>query len=328
MAHSTRTVPIIIASVIAVTLMAGAYVLSGPIPFINTVTAESSEALLRAYAAKDTDADGLQDWQESLYGTDPLNPTSFRADIQDGEAANQGLLTPKSLETPDDDGEFPGTAAAPSSLTERFAQKFLAQYLSTRGANPPTEQEMLAFVEDAIKELTAEATAKNTFDSRDIRTATGADLATYVAAVENAIEQNAADTGASELDHVERYIEDNDAAASRRMKEISAGYAAIGEALIKLSVPAEMAQSHLALANAFMGLSRATEDLSTISTDPILALLGFGVHRTYSNALVDALSAQDSVFRSAGLSLTPGTAGEEYVKGAAAATALRASQQP
>ena len=73
--HATRTVPIIVASVVAAALIAVAFVASGPIPFLGSfkiADAATSAELLKAYATKDADQDGLPDWQEALYGTDPL----------------------------------------------------------------------------------------------------------------------------------------------------------------------------------------------------------------------------------------------------------------
>src|SRR3989344_3578766 len=61
-------------------------------PVASPVSAESTAELLKAYAAKDTDGDGLPDWQEALYGTDPTNPRSVQASMTDAEAVAKGLV--------------------------------------------------------------------------------------------------------------------------------------------------------------------------------------------------------------------------------------------
>ena len=74
-------------------LIVTAYGMSGPLPFhTSTAGAESTHDLLVSYASKDTDNDGLPDWQESLYGTDPNNAHSVNATVTDGEAVTQGLV--------------------------------------------------------------------------------------------------------------------------------------------------------------------------------------------------------------------------------------------
>ncbi|MDP3402478.1 MAG: thrombospondin type 3 repeat-containing protein, partial [bacterium] len=132
MAHSTRTLRIAAASLLAVLMVGGTYLSTGPNPFFGLtriVGAQSSEELLREYAAKDSDSDGLPDWQEALYGTDPFNPESFRVGILDGEAVAQGLIEPRvtvrAEKEPTNLDSIPGTVAAPSSLTDRFSQTLL-----------------------------------------------------------------------------------------------------------------------------------------------------------------------------------------------------------
>ena len=67
---STKAGSITIAVAFAVIVITGAWFLSKP-GGASLANAESTEALLKSYAIQDTDGDGLPDWEESLYGTDP-----------------------------------------------------------------------------------------------------------------------------------------------------------------------------------------------------------------------------------------------------------------
>ena len=311
---------------VALALMGGAYALSGPIPFIDTVTAESSEALLRAYAAKDSDADGLQDWQETLYGTDPENPTSFRADLKDGEAANQGLLTPRSFESTNETStDFPSAAAAPSSLTERFAQKFLAQYLTTRGANPPTEEEMLSFIKEAVAELQATRAATTAFTSSEVMISNST-LESYASAAERAMRQNAVPADKTDLDYFALALEKDDAASLAKLKSISGGYAAVAAGLMEVNVPQDAAAAHLGLCNALMRMSVATDDLAALTDDPIRALLGIGGYQQYEAELANAYARMHEVLAAGGAVIPEGTEGYAFMK--AAEGAARVLSQP
>ena len=66
MAFSKKTISILSSIALSVLLIIGAYGLSSLSSLIGIADAGSTDALLKAYAEKDTDSDGLFDWQESL----------------------------------------------------------------------------------------------------------------------------------------------------------------------------------------------------------------------------------------------------------------------
>jgi len=317
MAHSARTLRIIAASFIALLMVGGAYVFSGPVPFLNAniAGAQSSAELLREYAAKDTDTDGLPDWQEALYGTDPSNPESFQAGIKDGEAVAQGLIEPKVMvaapEEPTDPSSVPGTPAAPNSLTDRFAQSLLRQYLLNRSDTPPTDDQIVSFVEAAITDLSSEAVSADTFSAKDIRSSgtSGREaVIAYAAQVDSAFVSNTVATEKNELYYFSDALGD-DAAALRKVKEISDAYADIAQALIAIPAPAEMRQAHLALANALMHMSEVTGDMAALKDDPLRALLGIGFYEAHVDRMASALSNMDGVFSALQVDIPAGAPG-------------------
>lgn len=316
MAYSTRTVPIIIASVVAILLVAGAYVLSGPIPLIDRVTAESSEELLRAYAVKDTDSDGLTDWQEELYGTDPANPTSFRADLLDGEAARQELLTPKSLVREQEDltEDLPGTDPAADSLTEAFSKKFLAQYLSTRGTVPPTEAELIAFVEDAMTDLVREAAAHPQYSVQDAQVTANdvQEYRTYAANAAAALSGNAVSADKEDLAYFAAAVNGGDTASLKKLEKLSGAYTTIAAALFAVEVPRDMRTSHVAAVNAFDGLGTATAHLAELEDDPILAMLGIAEYQRYRTDLINAFVLLNKGFVASGITISETEPGYAY----------------
>ncbi|HEX2792768.1 MAG TPA: thrombospondin type 3 repeat-containing protein [Candidatus Paceibacterota bacterium] len=314
MAHSTRTVPIVIASVIAVLLVGGAYVLSGPIPFINTVGAESTEELLKAYAAKDTDGDGLPDWQEALYGTDPENPQSFQAGMTDGEAVAQGLLTPQPVATAAEEvsDDFPGTDAAPGSLTDQFAKRFFENYLLTRGGTPPSEEQMLSFVQSAVNEISRSALYADAYSSRDMRiSANGgkAGLGAYAAASERAFAENTVPADKDALSYFSDAIEGGDTEAYAQLQSMSDAYKGIASAMVEVPVPVETAATHLRIVNSLMHMSRTLADMAAMPTDPLRAMVGIGAYDERSKEMIRAFAALGEDFRLAGVSLSEGEEG-------------------
>lgn len=311
-------------------MVAGSYVLSGPTSWFdaNRAEAESSAELLREYAAKDTDRDSLPDWQESLYGTDPEDPESFQAGIKDGDAVAQGLIQPKvtvaASPDPIDPNSIPGTIAAPSSLTDRFAQAFLTQYLSSRDSDtPPTSAEIVAFVEAGIADLSATAAPSDTFTAADVRgssTGGAAVLTVYAGQVETAFAANTTPANKNELEYFADALR-GDTSALPKIADISEAYADIATALIRISVPTEARQAHLAIANALMHMSEVSEDMAAMDEDPLRALMGIGLYEDEAAELIAAFKNLDGVFKAQQVSIPEGQSGYFIVKTAGDAAA-------
>ena len=88
---STKAGSITIALAFAVIVITGAWFLSKP-GGASLANAESTEALLKSYAIQDTDGDGLPDWEESLYGTDPKKADTDGDGVNDAQAVKEGLV--------------------------------------------------------------------------------------------------------------------------------------------------------------------------------------------------------------------------------------------
>lgn len=325
MAHSARTIRIVSAALLAVLMVGAAYAFSGPTPWGRVVEAQSAEELLKAYAAKDTDTDGLPDWQEALYGTDPNNPESFQAGIQDGDAVAQGLVEPKvTVRAPDepiDIDSVPGTAAAPSSLTERFSRAFISQYLKGRGETVPTPEEMNAFVRQGVADLVKEGESAPRYTASDVvrsgQSGTEA-LRAYAAAVDVAFETNTMPERKSELSYFEAAVAGDDAALTK-IKAISDEYDTIARAYMKIPVPNEAVQAHLKTANALVHLSESSGDLAAMKTDPVRTLVGLSIHGTYANDLIAGFANLHEVFVARQLSIPAGMPGADALESAARA---------
>lgn len=318
MPHSTRSIRVGIASLIALLLIGGAYAISGPNPWFGlgrVAEAQSAEELLKEYAVQDTDTDGLPDWQESLYGTDPRNPESFRAGIKDGEAVAQGLIEPKVMvraqEEPTNLETVPGTAGAPNSLTDRFAQAFLTRYLNNRGELPPTAESMQSFVEAGVADLIATSAVPDRYALSDVRTSgsSGTEaLRSYVVAVEAAFDAHEIPGRRSELAYFSDALR-GDVRALSFIDDVSEEYENIARDLMGINVPSEARQAHLAIANALVRLSEASADLASMDEDPLRALVGITLYQRYPDELIAAFANLGGVLSAYQVQIAAGSPG-------------------
>jgi hypothetical protein len=322
------------ALLIAVVLVVGAYILSGRhAGTAQTANAESSQAILQAYAAKDTDSDGLPDWEEALYGTSPDNAHSIRADTTDAQAVAQGLATPRYAaqagDAPAQSGKsvaVPGPAPAAGSITEQFSRLFFDNYLATRGDTPPTAQEMQAFIQNAVSSLEQTRARPDAFSATDIKVSGSGDAAlkAYAAAMDAASGSvSHPHLPYDELTYFSDAVQKNDAKAIANVDAIGKTYLETATALAKVAVPQEAAASHLALVNAMARVGGSIEDLAVVNSDPIRAMLGLQSYAGDVTAFQNALSQLDAVFVRESVALSasdPGSAFYALLTNAAANT--------
>jgi hypothetical protein len=307
---------------IAVVLIVGAYFLSGKkFPSPSRLNAESTQALLQAYASKDSDADGLPDWEEALYGTSPDNAHSLRADLTDGEAVTKGLATPrysgKTATIPPTSSSLvagiPGSAAAPDSLTEQFAQMFFGSYIANRG-NAPDNAEIQAFVLSSVQQLATTQIRPAMYGIADINiSGTGSEaLIAYAIAAEAAFAAHKTNLPYSETDYFKDAVEKGDKTALKNVTVISESYTATAASLAKIRAPKELASQHLAMINAMSRVGGDVADLASVKTDPIRSMLGMQSYQEDAVVFVNTLTSAYSVFTGAGVSIQTGNPGAAF----------------
>lgn len=311
-----RTKRIAGALAVALLLIGGAYVVSGPSIFSSKlVTAESTEELLKIFAAKDTDTDGLPDWQEALYGTDAGNPHSFSATLTDGEAFDQGLLKPK-FET-DTSGLSPdlpdieGIDAAPGTITDTFARTFFDNYMKSRDGLPPDEAELNTFIQDALKDLANSQRANVPYSIANVRVSgQGADaVRSYAAALEAAFAANTARVERNELYYFTDAVQKDDKQALKTVRTIATAYKNISAAVIKVPVPAEAQAAHLKIANTIAYMGVVTGNLGAIDADPLRGMLGMIEYKTAADAMIASFMELNAVFTNQGIVIQEGESG-------------------
>ena len=275
---SPRNVRIGGAVIIAVLLVAGAYILPGlRIPETKTVNAELTDELLANYVSKDTDEDGLPDWQESLYGTDSNKADTDGDGVSDGDAVRQGLLTPRSLheqlpEDPITEEDFPNEEAAPGSITDQFARAFFEAYVQASNGRTLSEEETQALTARLVEDFTARASRalNSPYTSVSVRRNPSAPVQSYAGAVEAVLRQNDVASGEGQpLELMQALIEHGEEDARGKLLRLGDAYGKIEQDLLALQVPPELVEEHLLLIRSFDELQRATNLVASYEKDPL-----------------------------------------------------------
>ena len=321
------------AALFAVVVIGGAYVFAHGIGSPPVAEASAETALLQAIASKDSDGDGLPNWEESLYGTDPNNLDTFHLGMTDGEAVQKGLIVPKAIavipvatstaSTNTDGVDYAADGLTPpteGTLTDTFAQSFMQLYLSAKAANNGadlTDDQTNALAEQSMTQFIQNFVPVSDFKTAaDIKVlGTGPDaLRAFASAAEAVLKKNSTVTMTkSELEYLEDAVQNNDSDALDHLTALAKAYQDTAAGLAALPVPQELATDGLAIINATMRLGKIDADFARVNSDPLVTMLALQQFQETELAAESAFTNLASVYADSGVVIPNGTPGASFV---------------
>lgn len=322
---------IIAATLFSAALVTGAYILARGVESPTAAQASTETALLQAIATKDSDGDGLPDWEEALYGTDPHIADTNRLGMTDGEAVAKGLIVPKAIAdikvaTSSSENSSINYAAAgltpPSegSLTDAFAKNFFTLYVAAKQANGGatfSDTDIASLQNQALSSLTTSITTAPDFKSLGDLTIRGEGaeaLKAFAVQAEAIFKKNKSNATTSELIYLQYATENNDAVALSHLVAIAKSFRNSAAGLVALPVPRELASADLALINAMMRVSEIDNDFTRVEVDPLTTMLALQQFTQAEQALWDAFAGMGSAYSEAGINIPKGTPGASFLK--------------
>lgn len=317
---------------LSISFIVGAYALARDVEAPKIAEASSETALLQAIATKDSNGDGLPDWEKVLYGI-PLTSTTtdyFHLGMTDAEAVSKGLIVPKAVadvpvvaastngKTSADTGLPP--PPADSTITAVFAKNFFTLYVAAKTANGGqalSQTDTTNIANQALSQLSQAVSATPDFKSiRDLTVAgSGADaLKAFAASVEAVFLKNTSNATTSEIHYLQYAVQNNgDTKALSHIASIAKAYRNSATGLAALAAPKELAANDLALINALARMSAILSDFTSVNTDPLATILAL---RQYSQAVVALSTAFTNIgktYQNSGAILSTGTPGASFV---------------
>jgi hypothetical protein len=309
-------------------LVGGAYFIAHTIEAPLVAQASEQTALLQAIASKDSDVDGLPDWEEALYGTDPKMADTFHMGMTDGAAVSAGLIVPKAItDVPNASGSVGSAVVDPSlppapadnTLTAQFAQTFFTNFIGAKEANNGadlSETQMNDVASQTLETLTSTIKAAPDFKSLSDLTVSGSGfdaMKTFAASAEAVLLRNSNTATTTDLQYLKNAIINGDESAYGQIAAIAKSYRASAAGIAALPVPKELAVDGLSLINALMRMSGLDTDFTKAANDPLIAILALQQYETVVTAMGNAFLAIGNDYAAAGLSLPAGAPGARFV---------------
>ena len=237
----------------------------------------------------DKDGDGIPDWEEYLWGTDPEKIDTDGNGVSDSEeitakknSRNQGQES--SLE---------------ENSTSQFSKEFFATVVSLKQSGNLTT-EALANLSNSLIENISQEEIQNAYSIEDIKM--GVTIASiYYKNLGEVLYSSRTFEFGSELQELSILVDTESEASASRLSVIGGEYKALSEKVMEIVVPSDIYSTHLLLANSLYKTGDSLQRAAVLSTDPVSGVSGISFYFKYSEEFTNALSSLEDYFTQKGI---------------------------
>ncbi len=264
-------------------------------PAQNQITADVSE--------KDSDGDGLKDWEEVLWGTDPHQKDTGGTGVPDNIKVQKMISEKQVAAAKISSGS---TATQKQSKTDQFSQQFFTNYLEMRKAGTLDQASLDQMTLEAAAQVTTDTVAE-TYSLKSIRTFPDSDIvavrryANDFAAIHTKYQNQ---YSASQIAVPQSGPDFTDPALIKSFERAASLYKSMAAELVKLPVPASLAQTDVEILNAYIHSFRGLWAVSATQKDPMSAIKGLGLHTEATATETSSLQFIKQYLISKGISFT------------------------
>lgn len=227
---------------------------------------------------KDSDGDGIPDWEESL-------TKGISAKIIASSTAAHTAGEPY---------------VPPTTLTGKFSEAFLKDYLEGKMRGEDFSDPS-RFVESAIAAIdTSTQSKRHTRAELSLIPATGESLRTYGNELVSIMDRNAHRSD-SEMIIVEKALEAEDATLLEQLEPLEKAYRNTLTETLRMSVPDTLAKEHVDLLNAYEAILLDIIAMQEVFTDPLYGIARMRAYERDVDSLTNALRSIGSILDAGGI---------------------------
>jgi hypothetical protein len=243
----------------------------------NTEKTMQNKVLVKDVVQKDSNTNGIPDWEESLWGLDPN---------KDGES-NKQIIESKREELSRSSENYIIEGPTPSKETEDLSKEFFSVIISLQQTGNLDDNAIQA-ISKAIGEKITATPIKDTYTENmlTIKTTNEKSVSDYYDAFKKLSDKYSDKDIGNELIFISQGLKNNDPKAVSVVGSIAESYRLFGQELIKIPVPESISEYHLNLANNYEKVSRSIIDLMQILSEPILGMKALINYKNYTDDLV------------------------------------------
>jgi len=248
----------------------------------------------------DSDSDGVADWEEGLWGTDPNKKITFD-EISDAEyikSKRDGLQTTNGI-VPSSNENL--------SETDKFAQQFFASLAALKQSGQ-FDADTIKNMSTTLGENIANPMLIDAYSEQDIKINSDDSLISqenYYLKAGNLFETYRNKGVGDELEATSAIAASGSSASSPEMvtklNTIASAYQEYAKKMVAIAVPKSLSSYHLDIINSSNNTGIAVKNMAKITDDPIIGFSGVAQYQKYSNELIKAVEDLEAILTSSGI---------------------------
>ena len=238
--------------------------------------------LFKDVVQKDSNTNGVPDWEETLWGLDPTKDGPSNKEFINAKKktlSNNGIL-----DTQKENG-------AGLSQNDQLSREFFSIIMSLQQSGTLNE-ESINLISDTIGEKVAAAPIADIYSRNMLIIKPISDEASilYYNEFNKLVDKYANRNIGDELVFISEGLKNNDATAMKSTQSVAEAYREFGKDLMKIPAPASIADKHLSLANNYEKTGQAIDGFAQILEYPIAGMKSIINYKNYSDGIVSDLS--------------------------------------
>lgn len=263
---------------------------------VNILIARNTDNLDRT---TDIDEDGLLDWQEDLYRTDPYNPDTDGDGTPDGEeialkrdptvaGPNDPLITSKDYF----DMDFEERTVATGTPTQKLSVDLASEYFLLKKNNQLTPEKESQLVTQIAQKAVANAQIINKYTVSDLIT---------VSSSKETVKKYGSEFAQTSLEYYREIDSYKNLSENLYMPQIGQVYADYAKTLSNMSVPTIAIDVHLKIINNLDQTSTLLQKLTDSSSDPVTVMVLLGHQQEIAQGDLELYTSLSSYFTENGI---------------------------
>ena len=229
---------------------------------------------------KDTDGDGIKDWEESLWGTNKNNPDTDG----DGEGDADEIATLRAEKN----------GGAPISLTDlnetdQFAREFFATTVALSESGNLSEASIASLAENyaggAVSWKQATIYTSTDLKTTEVTVTSKTNYEIDITKVFNTYNIGSIDY----INSIPTYLEDRNVGSLSTLQATSKIYSDSVKSLLEITVPTSAVPAHLSLINSLENHFEIIESVINIDSNPIKSLAGISYFTKSMESITNAI---------------------------------------
>ena len=250
--------------------------------FQNNSPLLESVSTVKNSADRDTDSDGLKDWEEVLWGT---NPTSRDTD-GNGVSDKEEIAARKNNVSSSEQGEN-----SPADPETTFIKNFVSNLSMANTLGESTDQ-INERLSSSFSQAAIDSEIPDKYKLSDVVTTNNekTSLDTYYKQVADLFGRLKKLEGSKmELQILVETIENNDSSASEELAPISSLYKQLAQDGSRIPAPADLISTHLDIINSTYKIGLSIEGMGQAAEKPLSTITALVQYRKYGNILAESL---------------------------------------